>query len=314
MTRDAHAPVYGIIGVGAIAAAIVRGLCRDADPAPAILLSPRNATLARDLAAEFPSVTVAASNQAVVDGASLVVLSVRPQDAGTVLPELRFREAQSIVSVMAGVPLDTLNPLVAPALDISRAVPLPAVERREGATPDLPGHARRHGPVRPARQHGRARERGCVRGDLGVVGDDRRAFRLSRCDRPLARRQDGPRRGRPAPRGRKLRGSRREPARAGARLRAPRPRPRHSRRHQRTVPRFARGGRAARRGRGGARGCLRAARAPAGGVIVAGLTGPKSATPAAPSRWTRRACTSGRPCCRAGSFPPASTACRRPSR
>ncbi len=68
---------YGIIVVGAIAAAIVRGLCDRADDPPAILLSPRNAALASELAGRFPSVTVAADNQAVLDGASVVILSIR---------------------------------------------------------------------------------------------------------------------------------------------------------------------------------------------------------------------------------------------
>lgn len=35
---------YGIIGVGAIAAAIVTGLCEHVQDAPAIVLSPRNAS------------------------------------------------------------------------------------------------------------------------------------------------------------------------------------------------------------------------------------------------------------------------------
>jgi len=34
---------YGVLGVGAIGAAIVTGLCENVDDAPKILLSPRNA-------------------------------------------------------------------------------------------------------------------------------------------------------------------------------------------------------------------------------------------------------------------------------
>ena len=60
---------YGVLGVGALASAIVTGLCEGVADPPAIVLSPRNADTAADLAARFESVSVAADNQAVVDAA-----------------------------------------------------------------------------------------------------------------------------------------------------------------------------------------------------------------------------------------------------
>lgn len=130
--------VYGVIGVGAIAAAIVAGLCDGVATAPPMLLSPRNADVAAGLAARFPSARVQADNQAVVDGADVLILCLRPGDAEAVLAPLRFRADQAIVSAMAGVAVERLAPLVAPARDIARAIPLPAVARREGATPIHP--------------------------------------------------------------------------------------------------------------------------------------------------------------------------------
>ena len=75
----------GVLGVGALGAAIVTGLCEDVDDAPEVLLSPRNAEIAAGLAQRFPTVEVAADNQAVVDGAAVVIVCVRPQVAETVL-------------------------------------------------------------------------------------------------------------------------------------------------------------------------------------------------------------------------------------
>ena len=129
---------YGMIGVGSIAAAIVTGLCAEGGTAPGIILSPRNAGVARGLAERFAGVEVGASNQAVIDGASVVILCVRPQDAAGVLEGLRFAEGQTVISVMAGVSLDVLARLVAPARDIARALPLPSVAWRGGVTPVLP--------------------------------------------------------------------------------------------------------------------------------------------------------------------------------
>jgi pyrroline-5-carboxylate reductase len=132
---------YGIIGVGAIGAAIVTGLCEGAKDAPSVVLSPRSASRAADLAARLPTVRVASSNQDVVDGSTVVLLCIRPQEARAVLPALKFSGQQAIVSMMAGVPIEALRELLAPVQNIARAIPLPAVAARAGATPIFPATA-----------------------------------------------------------------------------------------------------------------------------------------------------------------------------
>jgi pyrroline-5-carboxylate reductase len=88
----------GVLGVGAIGAAIVTGLCEDVEEAPKVLLSPRNAGIAAGLAQRFASVDVAADNQAVVDGAPVVIVCVRPQVAQAVLAELHFPADRVVIS------------------------------------------------------------------------------------------------------------------------------------------------------------------------------------------------------------------------
>jgi pyrroline-5-carboxylate reductase len=130
-----------VLGVGAIGAAIVTGLCEDVDEAPRVLLSPRNVDIAASLAERFASVDVAPDNQAVVDGAPVVIVCVRPQVAQTVLAELRFPADRVVISAMAGVPVNTLQRLVEPATDVARVIPLPSVARRDGITPVHPPNA-----------------------------------------------------------------------------------------------------------------------------------------------------------------------------
>jgi pyrroline-5-carboxylate reductase len=48
---------YGVLGVGAIGAAIVTGLCENVEDAPEVLLSPRNAGIAAGLAQRFATST-----------------------------------------------------------------------------------------------------------------------------------------------------------------------------------------------------------------------------------------------------------------
>lgn len=128
--------MLGVIGVGAIGAAMVSGLSEGRDP-PEILLSPRNASVAARLAARYPNVRVAESNQAVVEQSDVVLLCVRPADARRVMAELRFGE-QSLISVIAGIPLGVLRELAAPVRNIVRAIPLPSVAVRRGITPLCP--------------------------------------------------------------------------------------------------------------------------------------------------------------------------------
>jgi pyrroline-5-carboxylate reductase len=129
---ESDLPNVGFIGVGAIAAALVTGLSARGERRARFLLSPRNADVANRLARSFPSVTVAADNQQVVDASDILFLSVTPQVAESVLAPLRFRADQRIVSLIATFELARLRPLVAPAGTVLRAAPLPSIAQRLG--------------------------------------------------------------------------------------------------------------------------------------------------------------------------------------
>jgi pyrroline-5-carboxylate reductase len=128
---------YGVLGVGALASAIVTGLCEGVADPPAIVVSPRNTETAAGLAARYTSVTVSAGNQEVVDAADLVFVTLRRAHAD-VLGELTWRPDQVVVSATAGLPLDRLRALVAPVDRVARAVPMPAVATRSSRTPVHP--------------------------------------------------------------------------------------------------------------------------------------------------------------------------------
>jgi pyrroline-5-carboxylate reductase len=129
---------YGVIGVGAIAEAIAIGLCDGVEAPPRVVLSPRNANTARGLAERYETVEVAGDNQAVVDAAPVVLICLRPQVAREALGQLRFGAGQIVISAMAGIAVDEVKRLVAPASDVARCIPLPGVARRKGITPVHP--------------------------------------------------------------------------------------------------------------------------------------------------------------------------------
>ncbi|HEY1501756.1 MAG TPA: NAD(P)-binding domain-containing protein [Acidobacteriaceae bacterium] len=128
--------VLGVIGVGSIASAIVTGLCRGGERHD-FLLSPRNPKVAEALAASSPGVRIAENNEAVVRESSVVILCLRPPDAG-LLRGLPFRSDAPVISVMAGISLKQLSGIVGPVSNLARAIPLPSVAVGGGVTPVYP--------------------------------------------------------------------------------------------------------------------------------------------------------------------------------
>jgi pyrroline-5-carboxylate reductase len=131
---------YGVLGVGAIARAIVTGLCADVTNAPSIALSPRGTATAAELARQYPTVEVAADNQGVLDASTVVVVCLRTADA-PLLGELAWRPDHVVVSATAALGMPRLLELVAPATRACRSVPMPPVADRAGLTavhPPLP--------------------------------------------------------------------------------------------------------------------------------------------------------------------------------
>ena len=126
----------GFIGTGTITAHMVRGLKCSALAEWPIVVSPRNEAVAAELAL-LPGVTVAVSNQAVVEACDLVILAVRPQVAEAVIKPLAFPKDRPLLSLVAGLHIARLAEWTG-AVDIARAIPLPFVERLEGVTPVFP--------------------------------------------------------------------------------------------------------------------------------------------------------------------------------
>lgn len=121
----------GVIGTGTIASALVRGIVRDGHD---IVVSERSAARSTALAAEFGNVTVA-SNQAVLDQTDMVFIGLMADAAREILGTLTFRPAQSVISLMAGIPLDELEGIVAPATADALMLPFPGVA--DGGSPIL---------------------------------------------------------------------------------------------------------------------------------------------------------------------------------
>lgn len=135
----------GFIGIGTINSAVVRGFLKCAASPAKVIIGPRNAQKAAALAAEYPEkVTVAESNQAVVDESDWIFLGTPPKKhiMQETLGPLRFRKEQPILSFIAGAEREELRKLVAPATEIVQALPLPPAEFGQSTTVMYPPNER----------------------------------------------------------------------------------------------------------------------------------------------------------------------------
>lgn len=119
----------GVIGCGAIASAVVRGI---ADDGHQITISERSRTHARTLAETFDNVTVT-DNQGVVDASDVMFLGLMAEAARDVLGALRFRKDQRVITFMAGATLEDAGVMVRPARAVAIMMPFPGIA--QGGSP-----------------------------------------------------------------------------------------------------------------------------------------------------------------------------------
>lgn len=124
----------GVIGVGHLASAVLKGLLRSGMAPQSVCLSPRGR--GPELAAAHGFV-LAADNAALVSRCDMVLLAVRPADAVGAVRDLPWRAEQILVSACAGVTIERLAEGAGPAR-IVRIMPITASELGASPTPVFP--------------------------------------------------------------------------------------------------------------------------------------------------------------------------------
>lgn len=109
------------IGAGNMAMSLIQGLLQQGvAPTSIRATDPQEDQLQRFAAT---GITTFTSNDAGIDGADLVVLAVKPQLAARVLTSLALSESQLLVSIAAGISLQSLSAWTSPAQPIVRCMP-----------------------------------------------------------------------------------------------------------------------------------------------------------------------------------------------
>ena len=120
----------GFLGVGTLARAISLSM-RGSWPKLDIQLSPRSASISRELALADTKMHWRASNAEVVDASGVIFLTMRPPQFVDAVRDISFRPDQLVISCLTGISIEEVRRFCAPA-DVIRVLPTPSIERCEG--------------------------------------------------------------------------------------------------------------------------------------------------------------------------------------
>jgi len=128
----------GFIGTGKIASSVITGVCNSKISFKKILISPRNRSVAQKLKRKFRKVSIAKNNQEIVNSCNWVFLAVTPKVGKKIIPSLKFRSNQKVISFIATINLTQLRKAIGRKVKIVRAIPLPPISLRKGPIPICP--------------------------------------------------------------------------------------------------------------------------------------------------------------------------------
>jgi len=128
----------GFIGTGKIASSVITGICNSKISFKKILVSPRNRNIAQRLKRKFRKVSIAKNNQEIVNACNWVFLAVTPKVGKKIIPNLKFRSNQKVISFIATINLAQLRKAIGKKVKIVRAIPLPPISIRKGPVPICP--------------------------------------------------------------------------------------------------------------------------------------------------------------------------------
>ena len=128
----------GFIGTGKIASSVIMGICTSKISFQKILISRRNKNIAQKLKKRFRKVYIAKDNQEIVDKCNWIFLAVTPKVGKKILPKLKFRSNQKVISFIATINLVQLKKTLGNKIKIVRAIPLPPISLKKGPVPICP--------------------------------------------------------------------------------------------------------------------------------------------------------------------------------
>ena len=123
----------GFIGTGNISSDVITGICKSKLSFKKIIISKRNKKKSQFLKKKFKNkIIIARNNQDVIDNSDWIFLGVLPKVGEKILPDLKFKSNQTLVSFMSTVNLKQLKKITNKKGNIVRAIPMPPISLGKG--------------------------------------------------------------------------------------------------------------------------------------------------------------------------------------
>ena len=130
--------ILGFIGTGNIVSDVVTGICYSKISFKRIIVSPRNKKKSNQLKKKFKKVIIAKNNQDVINNSDWVFIGVLPEVGEKILPKLKFKNKQVIVSFISTIKYAQLKKIIKKKLKIVRAIPMPPIRLGKGPVAIFP--------------------------------------------------------------------------------------------------------------------------------------------------------------------------------
>jgi pyrroline-5-carboxylate reductase len=124
--------ILGFIGTGNIVSDVITGISNSDINYKKIIISPRNKKKAKYLKKKYKKIIIAKNNQTVIDNSDWIFFGTLPSVGEKILPQLKFKKNQIVVSFMSTLTHSKLKKLIKLKLDIVKAIPMPPIRLGKG--------------------------------------------------------------------------------------------------------------------------------------------------------------------------------------
>ena len=130
--------ILGFLGTGHITSSVIEGIFKSKLKIKKIYLSHRNVLIAKKLSKRFKKIIIAENNQQLIDKCNWIFLAITPKVGEQIIPKLKFRSNQKIISFISTIKLAQLKKIIKKKVKIVRAIPLPPISIGKGPVPIFP--------------------------------------------------------------------------------------------------------------------------------------------------------------------------------
>ena len=128
----------GFIGTGHITKSVINGILGSKLKIKKIIVSKRSQKISSALKRKSKKIEVLSDNQEIINKSNWVFLAVTPEVGHKILPQLKFKKNQTIISFISTIKMSDLKKYTKMKSKIVRAIPLPPISLRKGPVPIFP--------------------------------------------------------------------------------------------------------------------------------------------------------------------------------